>query len=115
MIEAPATVSRAAEWMHRGRKFYDDDDFLKKASKGIRLRKPVVYEDCVKWKKRKVRKGDIVVDLWGKVGVVTAVFEEKNPDFGYCDFVALCKQDYAPFLAEKRYWNGMVKTVLGAR
>ena len=111
MTKEPITVRRAKEWRFAGKKFYDSEDFHMQAARGLRLRKPVRVES---WRKHtRIREGDMIKDRWGKTGVVIEVFPEPSPEHGWCDCIAICRQDCNPQLEYKHYWKSMIETVQG--
>jgi len=102
------TVRRAKEWRFAERKFYNSEDFFHYATKGLRLSKPIKY---LQWKRIQICEGDIIKDLWGKIGVVIEVFLKSSAEHEWCDYIAICKQDFTPYLEVKLYWKSMLKTV----
>jgi len=113
-LNPPSKAAEAAvKWLAAGRQFYDHADFLANLKKVAEFRKVAEFDDTIKFKERHFRRGDIIVDMWGRAGIVIEAFDcPENPpssNCGYCDINCIVRMKEQPTLKEKKYWKHMVR------
>ena|GEM_PF-6783128 len=100
-------LERAECWKYGGKKFYDDGDYFNRLCKGFEF-SHIKRDISKKYVRLELKQGDIVKDMWGRLGVVAKRYRKPVAEAEYSEYCIIVKHRDKPHLKDKYYWKPML-------